>query len=151
MIFFVLQLPFCTLLKSFVRVILPAIFVFNSKPLHWRDQHFIFIFKEIYCKWKFHTNKATTFRMSAPTESDKTKRRNKNLTVEQIQEDSITQVLLGHLNALFGGSCMYNSISVCSALNEKVYTFMFYFFFDVATILRIFLMLWGLIFHWILK
>lgn len=71
--------------------------------------------------------------MSAPTESDKTKRRNKNLTVEQIQEDSITQVLLGHLNALFGGSCMYNSISVCSALNEKVYTFMFFFgFFDVA-------------------
>lgn len=66
--------------------------------------------------------------MSAPTESDKTKRRNKNLTVEQIQEDSITQVLLGHLNALFGGSCMYNSISVCSALNEKVYTFMIYFF-----------------------
>lgn len=64
--------------------------------------------------------------MSAPTESDKTKRRNKNLTVEQIQEDSITQVLLGHLNALFGGSCMYNSISVCSALNEKVYTFMFF-------------------------
>lgn len=95
---------------------------------HWRDQHFIFIFKEIYY-WKFHTNKATTFRMSAPTESDKTKRRNKNLTVEQIQEDSITQVLLGHLNALFGGSCMYNSISVCSALNEKVYTFMFFFCF----------------------
>lgn len=100
---------------------------------HWRDQHFIFIFKEIYCYWKFHTNKATTFRMSAPTESDKTKRRNKNLTVEQIQEDSITQVLLGHLNALFGGSCMYNSISVCSALNEKVYTFMFFccFFFTL--------------------
>lgn len=96
---------------------------------HWRDQHFIFIFKEIYCYWKFHTNKATTFRMSAPTESDKTKRRNKNLTVEQIQEDSITQVLLGHLNALFGGSCMYNSISVCSLLNEKVYTFMFFLFF----------------------
>lgn len=96
---------------------------------HWRDQHFIFIFKEIYCYWKFHTNKATTFRMSAPTESDKTKRRNKNLTVEQIQEDSITQVLLGHLNALFGGSCIYNSISVCSALNEKVYTFMFFFCF----------------------
>lgn len=96
---------------------------------HWRDQHFIFIFKEIYCYWKFHTNKATTFRMSAPTESDKTKRRNKNLTVEQIQEDSITQVLLGHLNALFGGSCIYNSISVCSALNEKVYTFMFFFVF----------------------
>lgn len=37
--------------------------------------------------------------MSAPTESDKTKRRNKNLTVEQIQEDSITQVLLGYLDA----------------------------------------------------
>lgn len=129
MIFFVLQLPFYTLLKSFVRFILPAIFVLIQN--HWRDQHFIFIFKEIYCYWKFHTNKATTFRMSAPTESDKTKRRNKNLTVEQIQEDSITQVLLGHLNALFGGSCMYNSISVCSALNEKVYTFMFYFF-DVA-------------------
>ena len=30
--------------------------------------------------------------MSTPAETDKTKRRNKALTVEQIQEDNITQV-----------------------------------------------------------
>lgn len=55
--------------------------------------------------------------MSAPTESDKTKRRNKNLTVEQIQEDSITQLASQH----WSKQALGNGVPFKTEIVEKVF------------------------------